>query len=89
MQNEFAPHASGHEPGIPQPAVQAPAPSQLLGPHPLSGSVPTGRLLQVPAFPASAHETHAPTQAVLQHTPSTQLALAHWLALLHEDPNVS
>ncbi len=69
--------------------MQAPAPSQLLGPHPLSGSLPAGRLLQVPAFPGSAHETQAPTQAVLQHTPSTQFALAHWLALLHAAPNLS
>lgn len=33
--------------------------------------------LQVPIDPLTSHASHWPAQAVLQHTPSTQLPLAH------------
>jgi hypothetical protein len=44
--------------------------------------------VHVPFEPASAHETHAPVQAVSQHTPSTQWPKAHWLGAeaLHASP---
>lgn len=77
VQKPFAPHAAGHEPGGEQPRTQAPAPSQLVFPHPFSGSVPAGRGVQVPALPLSAHETHAPLHAVSQQTPSAQKPLTH------------
>jgi hypothetical protein len=40
----------------------------------------------VPAVPARLQASHEPEQEESQHTPSTQLPLAHWLALLHEAP---
>jgi hypothetical protein len=33
----------------------------------------------VPTLPGKLQESQAPPQAVLQHTPSTQLPLPHWL----------
>jgi hypothetical protein len=35
--------------------------------------------LHVPTLPGRLQESQAPPQAVLQHTPSTQLPLPHWL----------
>jgi hypothetical protein len=34
---------------------------------------------QVPTLPATSQASHWPLQAVSQQTPSTQLALEHWL----------
>ncbi len=34
--------------------------------------------VHVPTEPSASHAWHCPPQAALQHTPSTQLALAHW-----------
>ncbi len=33
---------------------------------------------QLPTEPGTSHAWHWPPQAALQHTPSTQLPLAHW-----------
>lgn len=77
MQKPLAPQTAGQEPGGEQLARHAPAPSQLVLPHPFSGSAPAGLGVQVPALPLSAHDTHAPTQAVSQHTPSAQKPEAH------------
>jgi hypothetical protein len=40
----------------------------------------------VPTLPVRLHASHAPLQAVLQQTPSTQLPLPHWLAAVHVPP---
>ncbi len=42
--------------------------------------LPAATGLHVPTLPATLHASQAPPQAVLQHTPSTQLPLPHWLA---------
>jgi hypothetical protein len=36
--------------------------------------------LHVPTLPATLQASQEPPQPVLQHTPSTQLPLPHWLA---------
>ncbi len=41
--------------------------------------LPEATGLQVPTLPATLQESQEPPQAVLQHTPSTQLPLPHWL----------
>jgi hypothetical protein len=41
--------------------------------------VPAATGPQVPALPGTLHASHAPVHAELQHTPSTQLPLPHWL----------
>jgi len=71
-----------HEPLVPQ--VDA-----ADVPHSLSGSVPLLMFAQVPSVPPVFDATHAwqsPPQAVLQHTPSAQLPLAHWSAAAHVEP---
>jgi hypothetical protein len=50
--------------------------------------VPATTGLQVPTLPGTAHESHAPSQAVSQHTPSTQLPLAHWPSAPQVAPGV-
>ena len=42
----------------------------------------------MPTFPGRTQESQAPPQAVLQHTPSTQLPLPHWLAAEQAPPLV-
>ena len=42
--------------------------------------------LHVPTLPSRLQASQAPPHAVLQHTPSTQLPLPHWLAALHTAP---
>jgi hypothetical protein len=42
--------------------------------------------VQVPAEPAASQASHWPAQAALQHTPSAQKPLAHWLALAQAAP---
>jgi hypothetical protein len=54
--------------------------------HSFAGSVPAANGVQVPTFPAWLHDTHAPVQAELQHTPSVQKPLAHSAALVHVLP---
>jgi len=83
-------------PQLPQDApvgkIQAPMPSQedwqggVPLPHSFSGSVPMGAGLQMPALPASLHETQVPVQAVVQQTPSVQNPLAHEAALVQAVP---
>jgi hypothetical protein len=43
-------------------------------------------VVQVPGFPLSEHAWHWPVQALLQHTPSTQKPLRHWVLPLHVWP---
>jgi hypothetical protein len=50
--------------------------------------LPAATGLHVPTLPATLQASHAPSQAVLQHTPSTQLPLPHWLAAPHAPPGV-
>jgi hypothetical protein len=50
--------------------------------------LPDATGLQVPALPATLQASQEPPHAVLQHTPSTQLPLPHWLAALHVPPLV-
>jgi hypothetical protein len=47
---------------------------------------PEDMLVQVPREPARLQASQAPEQAVLQHTPSTQLPLAHWVPAAHAVP---
>jgi hypothetical protein len=54
--------------------------------HSFAGSVPATNGVQVPTLPAWLHDTHAPVQAELQHTPSVQKPLAHSAALVHVLP---
>src|SRR5205823_2272106 len=45
--------------------------------------------VHVPAVPARSHAWHWPSQAVSQHTPSTQWPLPHWSAAPHVPPGGS
>ena len=45
--------------------------------------LPEATGLHVPTLPAWLQESQAPVQAVLQHTPSTQLPLRHSLETVH------
>jgi hypothetical protein len=49
---------------------------------------PAGTSAQVPMAPASAHDLHAPAQAVAQQTPCAQKPEPHSTAAEHEDPLV-
>src|SRR5688572_20970923 len=83
------------------PAAQlrhAPAPSQKpslphvdcsVAEHMVRGLVPLPAGTHVPMLPTCAQVLHAPVQAVSQHTSSTQLPLAHWLAVVHAMPLAS
>jgi hypothetical protein len=44
---------------------------------------------QVPTEPETSQAWHCPPQALLQHTPSTQLPLPHWLAAVQAPPLAS
>jgi hypothetical protein len=50
--------------------------------------LPEGSLLHMPTEPFSAQLLHVPLQALLQHTPSTQKVLVHWLPspFVHGEP---
>jgi len=70
--------------------VQAPGqlteePSQTYAPH---AGLPAESGVHVPTLPATLHASHALPQAVLQHTPSTQLPLPHWLLAVHAPAGV-
>ena len=41
---------------------------------------------QVPTEPETSQAWHCPPQLVLQHTPSMQLPLPHWLAAVQAPP---
>jgi len=41
---------------------------------------------QVPVEPALSQASHWPSQAVVQHTPSTQLPERHWVAAVQAMP---
>ena len=59
-----------------------PVPGQL----PWIGVAPVVSATQVPTVPLWLHAWHAPLQATLQQTPSTQLTLWHWLLAVHAAP---
>ena len=42
--------------------------------------------MQIPTAPATLHASQVPEQAALQHEPSTQYPLPHWLADVHDVP---
>ena len=61
--------------------LQAPLPTQ-----PGASCWPEGVLRHVPTLPATLHDWQTPLQAELQHTPSTQLPVAHWLPCVQATP---
>jgi hypothetical protein len=50
--------------------------------------VPAATGPQVPTLPAMLQASQAPSQAVLQHTPSTHWPLPHWLLAVQVTPGV-
>jgi hypothetical protein len=50
-------------------------------------AAPLGRGLHVPALPDTLHDWQAPQDEELQQTPSTQLPLGHWAAVVQEAPS--
>ncbi len=66
-----------------QPAL---TPEQANGAHDGLPVEPAGRLAQVPTLPVRLQALQAPAQAVLQHTPSTQLPLTHAFAAVQAAP---
>jgi hypothetical protein len=72
-------HCVPSEHGWPVAARQFPLPSQASVVVQLAAgsSVPAVSIVQVPVLPTTSHARHAPTHAESQHTPSTQLPLAH------------
>ena len=52
--------------------------------RPAWGAPVTGE--HVPSEPGTSHASHCPLQAVLQHTPSTQLPDAHWALVVQPMP---
>jgi len=69
------------------PAQGLPPSSALLPRH--AARVPCGApaiVLQVPMLPPTSHAWHCPVHPVLQHTPSMQTPLVHWLPVPHEVP---
>lgn len=74
---------------------QPPAPShipslpQVLAPwsvHWFSGSVPVGTLVQVPRFPATAHDWQVPVHMVAQQIPCWHSPVMHSLPAPHARP---
>jgi hypothetical protein len=57
-------------------------------PHEGEPVLPDATGLQVPTLPATLQASQEPPHAVLQHTPSTQLPLPHWLEAEHVAPLV-
>ena len=69
-----------HRPFVPQ----AGAPRSM---HLSAGSgASLGTFVQVPSVPPSAHDVHAPAQAVSQQTPCAQKPVAHSVPAEHELP---
>ncbi len=66
-----------------QPAL---IPEQANGAHDGLPVEPAGLLAQVPTLPVRLQALQAPAQAVLQHTPSTQLPLTHAFAAVQAAP---
>jgi hypothetical protein len=73
-------HEDGHE---------ALPPLHTKGAHDGLPADPPATLTHVPTDPETLHASHAPLQAALQQTPSTQLPLVHELLLLHATPLAS
>jgi hypothetical protein len=53
-----------------------------------TGAEPLATFEHVPTLPVSVHVMHVPLQAVLQHTPWTQLPDVHWALVEHVAPFV-
>jgi hypothetical protein len=69
------------------PAGQAvPVPLHTYGPQEGAPALPGATGEQLPPLPGTLQASHAPSQAVLQHTPSTQWLLAHCSAREHASP---
>ncbi len=51
--------------------------------------LPAGIREQVPTLPVRLQALHEPLHVLLQHTPSTQLVLAHWADAEHAAPLAS
>jgi hypothetical protein len=72
-----------------EPLLSRHVPAPLHAPlpvHALAGKVscmPNGMFVQVPREPETAHDWQVGVHALPQHTPSTQLPLAHWLGPVH------
>ena len=61
-------------------------PLHTYGEHEGLPALPEATALHVPTLPVTLQASHAPPHAVLQHTPSTQLPLPHWLVAEHVAP---
>jgi hypothetical protein len=69
--------------------LHTPAPSHACGaPHVPGSAARAGTLLHVPSCPVTRHDTHTPSHAVSQHTPSTQYPDTHSVAPPHSVPAV-
>jgi hypothetical protein len=84
QQTPSAQIALRHSPPRAQPTplsfLQTPIPSHEFVPEQSApSSWPRGRLEHVPAEPATLQDLHAAVQFVLQHTPSVQIPLPHWV----------
>jgi hypothetical protein len=83
-------HSAIEEHCYPMALMHPPEPLHTSAPaHSLSGSVPAAMLLHAPSTPplfAAEHATHVPKQPLLQHTPSAQVPLRHWLPTEHGPP---
>ena len=66
--------------------VQNSATSQLLPTATPRHSTSGGDRLHVPLLPSRSQASHAPSQALLQHTLSTQWPSVHWLSALQASP---
>ena len=78
---------SAHCASAVQPAGQAPeSPPHTYAPHEGVPAVPGGTGVQLPPLPVRLQASHAPSQAALQHTPSTQWLLPHCSARVQDSP---
>jgi hypothetical protein len=71
---------------MPRP-LHARFPVQATPPGADGSDCPCGTKEQVPCFPETPHDTHVPSHALLQHTPSMQKLLAHWAESVQELPS--
>jgi hypothetical protein len=70
-----------------QPERQLLLPPHQVTPHSPAGSRPAGTALHVPSFPVTLQASQVPAQPLLQQTPSTQDADAHWTAAVQDSPS--
>ena len=67
--------------------AQPPRPLQVKAPHSLPGSVPAASAVQPPTSPGTLQALQVPSQALLQHTPSTQKPEAQSEAAAQASPS--